>query len=436
MFIVRNNPLILVLKVRPFLFLWLSQVFSQISLNMLNFVLLLHIAGLTRSNTADSLFIIAITLPAVIIGNIAGVVVEYFHKKQILFICNMLRIITALMFLFFSETLFWLYFLAITTSFITQFFVPAEAPLIPEIVPAKLLVSANSLFTLTFYASVVIGFMLAGPMIKIFGIANVFIIAAVLYAVASVCVYQLPGGNMTLFLTRLKNITIRLKKAETAKIVLIRLFADINEGYKYLSGSKSISGAMIILAASQVLIATISAIAPGFALTVLSINVADASLVIVAPAVIGMITGSAAVGLLNQKISKTKAINIAIFSAGILLTLLSFLSRGKLRTHIGFNYIVNFDILHIALLSFFLLGFLNSVITVYANTIMQDNTNISLRSRIYGIMTSLGGLMSIIPVLLAGILSDMFGVVKVLFVIGAGIVALSLYKIALKKTFI
>lgn len=425
-----------VLRVKPFLFLWLAQVFSQISLNMLNFVLLLHIANLTHSNTADSLFIIAISVPAVIFGNIAGVVVEYFHKKQILLICNILRIITAFMFLFYSDTLFWLYSLAIVTSVITQFFVPAEAPFIPEIVPQKLLVSANSLFTLTFYSSVVVGFMLAGPAISFLGIGNVFILTAFLYLVAAICTHYLPGDDMKHFFIRLNSITHRMESIDTAKIVIRRLFTDIKDGYTLLRENKLISGSMTILIASQVFIATISALSPGYALTVLNINIADASLVIVAPAVIGMIIGSVSVGLIKTGISKNKIINISILFSGLLLTLLSFLSREKLRTHIGFDYFIKVDILQIAVVILFLLGFLNSVITVYANTILQNNTDFSNRSRIYGIMISLGGLMLILPVLTAGILSDLFGVVKVLLAMGTGVVVYSIYKFALKRSFI
>lgn len=425
-----------VLRVKPFLFLWLAQVFSQISLNMLNFVLLLHIANLTHSNTADSLFIIAISVPAVIFGNIAGVVVEYFHKKQILLICNILRIIIAFMFLFYADTLFWLYSLAIITSVITQFFVPAEAPFIPEIVPQKLLVSANSLFTLTFYSSVVVGFMLAGPAISFLGIGNVFILTAFLYLIAAICTHYLPGDDMKQFFLRLNSVVQRMERLDTAKNVIRRLFSDIKEGYVLLRENKLISGSMTVLIASQVFIAMISALSPGYAGTVLNINIADASLVIVAPAVIGMIVGSVLVGIVKTGISKNKIINISILFSGLLLTLLSFLSREKLRTHIGFDYLIKVDILHFAVLILFLLGFLNSVITVYANTILQNNTDFSNRSRIYGIMISLGGLMLILPVLTAGIFSDLFGVVKVLLAMGIGVIVYSVYKFALKRSFI
>ncbi len=380
------------LCIKPFLYLWLSQVLSQIGINVVNFVLLLHISQLTRSNTADSVFIIAISIPAVVLGTLAGVYVDRHEKKQIMLVSNLLRAGIVLAFLFTTDTLFWIYLLAVIASVITQFYVPAEAPLIPELVPPKLILSANGLFTLTFYASVTLGFMIAGPLLSFFGIRYVFIFIAVLFFIAAFFAGIIPKTN--------------------TKPISQNFAFDFQEIFVFLKNNRSILEALIIMAASQAMIATMAALSPGYATTVLNLSVTDASLYIVAPAVLGMITGSIGVGLINRETHAKLLINISVFLAGVFLSILSFLSRGRYQ----------FDKLAIAVISLFLLGLLNSVITVYANAMLQEKTPVSIRSRVYGFLTAAGGFGAIIPVFMAGILSDIFGVVKVMF--GMGLVVM------------
>lgn len=407
-----NNNIFKLLKNHSFLFLWLAQVSSQIAINMMNFVLLLHLAQITKSNTADSLFIISITLPAVFLGSLAGVFVDRWQKRKVLLICNLLRVLVVLFFVVNHESLFFIFLLAITASIITQFFVPAEAPLIPEIVSKELLLSANSLFTMTFFATVMFGFMLAGPALTLFGTTYVFLFIAFLFTLATLFIWLIP--------TPLK------KSVKPGNIQIVMSFTqvleDLKVGYEYLKASRKIKNAIFLMSASQVLITTMSAIAPGYAATVLNIDITNASLYIVAPAAIGMIVGALFMGIIGIKIEKEKITNYSILAGGILLAFLSFLSRGKYRTHLNFDYLVRIDILHLAVVIFFFLGIINALISVAANTILQEEALENVRSRIYGFLTAAVGLASVMPVLAAGLLADSFGVVKVMFGIGLAVI--------------
>ena len=71
---------------------------------------------------------------------------------------------------FVGTNLVMIYLLNITVSTINVFFAPAEAAMIPYVVPRKQLLSANGVFTLTLNAAFALGFTLVGPLIvKIFG---------------------------------------------------------------------------------------------------------------------------------------------------------------------------------------------------------------------------------------------------------------------------
>ncbi|MBI3384721.1 MFS transporter [Candidatus Gottesmanbacteria bacterium] len=422
-------PVVQVLKIRPFLFLWMGQVASQISVNMMNFVLLLHIAQKTNSNTADAVFILAVTLPAVVFGPLAGVYADRSEKKRVLFVCNLLRAALALVFIISSEELFVLYLLAVLASIVTQFFVPAEAPLIPNLVPKNLLLSANGLFNLTFYAAIVLGFMFAGPAIAAWGVRNTLVLIWLIFLAATIFIGLLPGSNplrtlLNLFRTKMARISF------TRQNTLSLVIKDYQEGITYLRNNPHITEALLLLAMAQVAISTLLALAPGYAATVLRINITDSSLVMVAPAILGMVVGSLGIGFMANKINKNKIINGTILLAGVVLSLLSFLSRGKLRTEINFQYIFKIDIVHLAIILFFFLGILNSFLTVLANTKLQEETEESIRSRIYGFLTAASGIGGALPVLLSGILSDIFGVVKIMFGIGLVILAFGSLKIA------
>src|SRR3989344_7120966 len=153
-----------------FRMLWFAQIVSQVSLNILSFVLAIEVYRLTSSNTAVSLILLTFGLPAIFFGFIFGGIVDQFDKRKIIFFCNLSRAFIFIVYYFFSSNLFMLYALSVVTAIITQLFIPAEGPSIPKLVKKDDLLSANSLFTITFYLLTVIGSIFAGSLLKGLGI--------------------------------------------------------------------------------------------------------------------------------------------------------------------------------------------------------------------------------------------------------------------------
>ncbi|MDP2860800.1 MAG: hypothetical protein Q8N98_03760, partial [bacterium] len=60
-------------------------------------------------------------------------------------------------------------------------------------------------------------------------------------------------------------------------------------------------------------------------------------------------------------------------------------------------------------------------------------TSEQLRGRVYGILTGLGGGLSMLPVLAVGILADLFGVGKVIAAIGIIVLGYGIWKISNAK---
>src|SRR5437660_1254706 len=88
-----DSSLLAALKNKSFFSLWVAEVFAQLAMNMMNFMLLLVAYSLTRSNTAVSGIVLAFTIPAIFFGILAGVFVDRWNKKTVLIATDMLRAI-------------------------------------------------------------------------------------------------------------------------------------------------------------------------------------------------------------------------------------------------------------------------------------------------------------------------------------------------------
>jgi Major Facilitator Superfamily len=174
-----------VLQNQNFLFLWAGQVFSQLA-DKVYLVLMIALIttqfqteGQTVSGWVSSVMV-AFTIPAVLFGSFAGVLVDRWSKKWTMVLTNVLRgglvlLLPLLLWVvkpygnFLQVPLgFWMV-LVVTflVSTLTQFFAPAEQSTIPLIVDKPQLLSANSLYTFTMMLAVVVGFAAGDPLLEL-----------------------------------------------------------------------------------------------------------------------------------------------------------------------------------------------------------------------------------------------------------------------------
>jgi MFS family permease len=402
-----KNSYIAVIKNHHFRNLWLAQIISQIAFNMLCFILVIRVYQETHSNFAVSMLLLSFAIPAVIFGVVAGGLVDHFDRRDVLVACNLLRVFAFMAFFIFSSNLMLLYLFAVIISFITQAFIPAEAPSIADLVPPENLLPANSLFTISYYLSMVVGFVSAGPALRLFGSPYIYLIMSFFMLVATAFVYFLPS--------------LRIKKKKVPLTFTV-VGKTISEGLKFIEKNVRVKQALILLTFAQVLIMTLSVLAPGFADRVLEIDLTDSSLLIMGPAVVGLVAGAFLVGILGKRFHKGFLILCGILATGFVLIALSILSGWRIW------HLPKFANLVLTLSCLFSLGLFNSFITVPSSTILQEDTGGQMRGRIYGVMTSATGGVSILPVVFSGIMADTMGMGITLFAIGFVILAIGSYK--------
>ncbi len=397
-----NIAFVQVLKIKDFRNLWLSQLISQVFLNLLFFSLMIRIYELTHSNSAVSVLVFLVTLPNILLGALAGVLVDRWGRKPVMFFCHFIRFFAVLAFFISSETLGWIYALAFLISSITQFFFPAEAATIPQVVKdRKLLLTANGFFTLTFFGSVIMGNVLAGPMLGIFGAHVTFMTVSFAFLVASLFTSRLPG-DLVLDTVKPSN-----------------LFSDFLVGLDHIYKNPLIQKGILALGASQITVGILGTIAPGFADKILKLPVTDVSIFIMAPAAMGMGLGALIVGQFFRKIEKEKLIGIGFLTASFGLIIYSVVDQ--------FTLFLGIPTVGVSVLILLGLGMSNAALDVPVNTMIQENTTEDVRSRVYGVVSMVIGMAAIFPIVLSGALADVIGVRYVMMFSGVALLGVGLY---------
>src|SRR3989338_4204305 len=127
-----GNDILRVLRIKPFFLMMASEFFSQFAFNMQNFVLIYIVFGATHSNTAVSGIILSFTIPAVLLSIFSGVFVDRWDKKKVIFYTHLARGILILFLLMPNLPIGYIYVLTFLIAVATQFFIPAEAAIIPQ----------------------------------------------------------------------------------------------------------------------------------------------------------------------------------------------------------------------------------------------------------------------------------------------------------------
>lgn len=415
-----NHHIASALRNKSFLFLWLAEIFSQIAMNMLNFILIILAFQLTNSNKAVSGIVLAFTIPAVIFGLLAGVYVDRWDKKKVLFATNFFRACLLVALAIFHRNMPMIYVLTFSVSTITQFFIPAETPVIPLVVKKELLYSANALFGIALYGAVLIAYGLSGPFLLLFRPNISFFVLAGIFFIAAVCI---------MFVREPK---LQLLKAKSKKQLSIA--KELKETFAHILRTKEVYSSFILLIVIQILILIVSVLGPGYARHVLNIRIAEFPLLFVTPAAIGMVLGAVILTNYFHKYPKYKSARLGLFLSALAVFLLPFGSRvtarpivHTLNTYLPKMFTIN--ILHIMVFLAFMMGIAIALIFVPSNTIIQEKTSDDARGKIYGTLNSVVSLCSILPVILVGSLADVFGVGAVLTSVGISIAVIGVVHI-------
>ena len=417
-------PALAVLRNRPFLLLWLAQLSTQVGGNMVIYGLTIIITASYASSSAVSALLLSFLLPAILFSALAGVFVDRVDKRHLLLVTNILRGFAFMAIVLVGNNLIMLYLLMVFVSTVTTFFGPAEASMIPFLVPKKQLLAANGLFTLTMNVAFALGFALFGPFVVALASAEfLIVIVAALYFVAAAFCFVLPSSPRATASSVTPGQTVA--DAERAVETMVSQFVD---GITYIREHHNIAWSLSYLGITGALVGILGVLGPGFAKTTLALGEKDFALIVL-PLGLGIVMGILVLNSYGRYLPRRRTIEAGMIATGILLALLacagpisSLLEAGTKSSGLAEASRV-VSLLSLVMGIAFLIGAAYVMVAISAQTQLQEELPEDVRGRVFGVLNMLVSIASLAPIIIVGPVADLFGREAVILVVG-GIVCL------------
>ncbi|MCX6704480.1 MAG: MFS transporter [Candidatus Woesebacteria bacterium] len=379
-----------VLKNRNFVYLWTSQITSQLTINIMNFVFLIWLFGKTGSAISTSFLWVAYSLPAILVGPFASATVDLVDRRKILIGTNLLQSLTIFLFaLTHQGNIFLLFEVVFIYSLLNQFYVPAESASLPSLLPKDRLPQGNSLFLLTQQGSLVLGFGVAGFILALLGFEDTLLLCSFLLFVAFLS---------TLFLPKL---TTGNDVPRTFELAVTGFFDKIVEGYKFIKGERKVLAPFLLLIIFQVLVQVATVAVPSIARDLLRLSLNTAGIFILVPAGIGAILGILVLPRLIAKgWRKKRVIDNSLLLVGLFVFIFTFII--PLLPYV-LRVVSTF-------VSFVILGISFVGVTIPSQTLLQESTPKELRGRVFGNYWFLVTVASVLPVIFSGSIIEVLGI--------------------------
>jgi len=392
---------------RDFRLIWFAQIAAQLADKFLMFSLIILAYRLSHGSTPVAVTLLAYTVPAVAIAPLAGVFADRHDRKLIMVATNVGR--AALIALIPIASMVpalhgeYLHLLVITFAFaaVGQLFSPAEAAAIPSVVPRQALITANSMVLATMVITLVLSGALA-PIVSRVEIYAPYWIAVLLFAVAGVLisVARIPRPERS------------RDPARERRHPFHQLVLDLKGGADALGSSPGLMLAFLELSLAVLVMFMMFTLAPAYVSQVLGIEDQD-SYVILVPATAGALLSAAALGQLGRRFRPSHLLVGGLVATGLTLALLAIVPAA-LRDMEALRAFTRWVGAAFSLL----LGLEFGVLMIPALSYLMEETDDSLRGRIFSLLFMVVNGVTALPVLLTAALSDWFGITRVIAALG------------------
>jgi DHA3 family macrolide efflux protein-like MFS transporter len=399
------------LRNRSFCQLWVAQ-FSAVTV-----IYSLGLAGATlveewtHSSTQTGMIILSAILPAFLASLVAGAVVDRWGWKQVLVASHLARGLAALAFwggtglLPPGQALVLVYAVNVAGTAFTQFAMPAELALLPDLVGRSRLLSANALFQFSMLAAEGLGIVVLSPLvIKLYGAPAVGLVGAGLCLVAMALATALPSDRS------------QTKLAESEGSAWSRTKDDLLAGWRTISRDRLLSLVTVQATVAAALLLVLLSLVPGLVSRHLGLGVEDAPFLLL-PGGLGFVLGALLVGHWEDRLSRPKWITVGFAGLGLSIGLLSAASGEAGRVWLILPVILG-------------LGATLAMIILPARVVLQERPPPEMRGRVIAAQLALANAAAVLPLLVGGSLADQLGirpVMGLLSLVALGTAAIGLY---------
>ncbi|MFQ5857348.1 MAG: MFS transporter [Anaerolineae bacterium] len=371
-----------VLRQRPFVVLWLSESISLIGDRLLTVALAALIYEMTRSPAAVGLLLALKAGPALLLGSVAGTFADRWNRKWVMVGANLLQGMLVLL-IPLTDSLPVVFGVYLAMSIINQFFIPARAAVIPDLVPPAALMAANAVFAASYVGAIAIGPAIGGMIAERSGLAMAFYVDSVTFLLPALAVAGLaipragrPPGRQA-------------------------VARDLREGFGYIRSNHKVLVALSMGMFAYLAIGVMSVM--GVVLAEETFNAGPGGYgFLMSASGTGMLIGALGVTRLRERVDRSRLMAAGVVGVGLTLAALSAVQ----------NY-------HLALGMSAVLGLAMVAVHVTGQTVILEETPETLRGRVTGVFQALMGGASFLAMGLGGAMAEWLGATAVL--VGAGL---------------
>ena len=394
-----------ILRQPAFGLLWFVQASTQVGGNMALYALTILVFATTRSNAAVSALVMSYLIPTILLSAVAGVIVDRLDVRWALIVPNVVRTVLTVGLALAGANVGVLLVLNLGISLTTVVLTPAEAAMIPRIVPTSQLQTAMGIFNLTLQASFAAGFAFLGPLLVAFvGPSFVLAVVAVLYGAATLATLALPSAPPAAGTAGEANRAIR------------DLAIQLREGLRAIRGNREVSRPLIHLAAAASLVGVIGVLGPDLALS-LDLDPKDL-VVLVLPLGLGILAGVVGLRRFGRSVPRRRAGEAALALFGLLAAAISVVAIS--------DGLPQPPVIGVVVVLAFGAGAAYAATSVSAQTALFENMPAAVRGRVFGVLASIVSAASLIPILIAGPLADRTAGPVVIAIAALGVVSAAL----------
>lgn len=389
------------LRIRDFRYLWSAQVLSDFGDNLTALTLLILIQRLTGSTVAIAGLMVAIALPTLLFGTLAGVYVDRIDRRKAMLVSDLLRAVVVLAFLFVrsADMLPAIYAIAFVQAAIGTVFNPARAAFLPRVVGPEKLLAANSASQTSRIIFNLLGTGAAGILAAVGDtLAPAFIVDSATFLVSFLLISRIRTGG-----------------APEAREEPSKVWAEMKSGFGVMISNRPLRAVLVSLSVTMLGLGAVNVLFVPFLIEDLMVSEAFLG-AIEASQVAGMVISGAIVAILAVRLRSSSLVSIGLVGVGVFVAAIS-----------GTGAVWQVMVL------LFLVGLSVGPVQAGANTLSQTLIDDSMRGRVGGALNTLVSAANVASMGLAGVAAAAIGTRNVFLVSGgvvflAGLLALWLFR--------
>jgi hypothetical protein len=399
-----------------------SRLLGQAGGNAMVYTLLIVVVVETGSSFSTAVLLLAFTVPGIVLAVPAGLSADIVPKQISLAVGYLMRAAIAAALVYYYNDLTYVYLLAAASSAVGQFFSPAETAAVPAVVRRDQLTAANSWMLLTLVLGQVAGMVALAPvLLKLLDPAAVFVACAGLLVAASVLIGLTVGGFSGKGEPRSSSLSFGQAAREGIRILGAN--RDVYLATVYLTMAIAVSRGLVVLL-------------PNYLKEVLSIRAED-TVFVAAPAAIGAGLGLLLAPMVARLVGawRSMVLGFGMFLLSVLALCIVVYVRNFLHDHVQLDPGIGFverevgvsSVITITMLLAIPLGFAFTLLSIAARVVINEQAPIEAQGRVFAVQGAVADLVSLPPLMAAGITADVIGERPVLLALAVATVVAASY---------